>query len=198
MFQRLSQYINRITSVYFTTKHGNYTAKKVALLREFYELTNNYLKTQKTDYWLAYGTLLGYHRENGIISHDIDLDFGAPGEAFEAIWTNRSALPKGLKLYNTSHKHRGPKLFFSYKGFDADVYFYEKKGHLMDPFLISSIPADMAAFPQEWIYPLQKVEFLGELTYVPSNPKAYLEHCYGYIGRGAAFDKKTGYWYKKG
>jgi phosphorylcholine metabolism protein LicD len=197
MFQRLGQYLHRLTSVYLTSLPGGYTDKKVAVLKEFYQLTNDYMKAQGVEYWIAYGTLLGQHRINGILPHDIDIDYGAPGEAFDAIWNNREKLPKGLKLYNTSKNHRGPKLFFSYKGYDGDFYFYEKVDQTLVPYLISSIPSDMQVLPLEMIYPLKKVSFLDKETYISNKTKDYLELCYGYIGAGAAFDKKTGYWYKK-
>ncbi|MFY0627126.1 MAG: hypothetical protein JXR07_12575 [Reichenbachiella sp.] len=193
---RIWQYIKRISAVYFSALPGQYTEKKVEILKEFYFLTNSYLKNQNVDYWIAYGTLLGYHREKGILSHDIDLDYGAPGASFESIWNNRNTLPKGLTLENWSDRHRGPKLFFSYKGFDADIYFYEEVNEELVPFLISDIPADMEPVLRQNIYPLHEVDFLGDKTYIPENPKNYLEQCYGYIGPGAAFDKKTGYWYK--
>lgn len=197
MIRRIIQYTQRITAVYLNALPGGYNRRKLELLRTFYEATNSFLKDLGVDYWLSYGTLLGWYRERGIIAHDIDIDYAASTDAFELIWQNRDRLPSGFKLFDTSENHNGPKLFFSYKGFDADIYFYEKREGKMYPTLISSIPSDMIEFPQEWIYPLEEVTFLGAKTKVPSAPKAYLEHCYGYIGKNAAFDKKTGYYYEK-
>lgn len=197
MISRVFQYARRISAVYLSVLPGGYNRRKLELLTYFYENTNGFLRDLGVDYWISYGTLLGWYREGGIIAHDIDVDYSAPSEAFEVIWNNRDRLPDGFKLFDTSANHNGPKLYFSYKGFDADIYFYERKDGLMYPTLISSIPSDMIEFPEEWIYPLQEVSFLGYQTYVPSNAKAYLEHCYGYIGKNAAFDKKTGYYYEK-
>jgi len=197
MIKRLWQYLNRFASVYFYALPGGYTDRKIEILKKFYEISNTFLHELGVDYWLAYGTLLGYYREKGILKHDIDLDYGAPESSFDKIWNNKHLLPRELRLYNTSFKHRGPKLFFSYKGFDADIYFYEEKGDRLEPFLISSIPADMQALPVDFIYPLQPVDFLGLNTFVPAQSEKYLEHCYGYIGTNAIFDKQTGYWHEK-
>jgi len=197
MVLRLKQYLEQFISIYFHSIPGGYTARKISLLKQFYTLTNSYPRDLEIDYWLAYGTLLGYYREKGLLAHGIDLDYGAPEESFGKIWDNRHQLPRGLKLFNTSHRHKGPKLFFSYKGFDADIYFYGKKGNKMVPYLISSIPADMKAFPVDYIYPLVDRLFLGQTTFAPAKPKDYLKHCYRYIGRHAVFDPKSGYWYEK-
>ncbi len=197
MITRIFQYVQRFSAVYLNALPGAYNRRKLELLKEFYEKTNSFLKDLGVEYWLSYGTLLGWYREGGIIAHDIDIDYAASSDMYERILKDEDKLPVGLKLFDTSENHKGPKLYFSYKGFDADIYFYEKREGMMYPTLISSIPSDMIEFPEEWIYPLREVSFLNNQTYVPSNTKAYLEHCYGYIGKNAAFDKKTGYYYPK-
>lgn len=198
MLQRLGQYLNRFTAVYLTATPGKYTERKLQILQEFYELTNSFLQELEVDYWISYGTLLGHFREGGIIAHDIDIDYSANTSAYQKILDNQKKLPKGLKIFDTSKNHYGPKLFFSYKGFDGDIYFYDEKDGMMNPTLNSSIPSDMIPFPKEHIYPLKKVDFLERKTFVPNDSEAHLKHCYGYIGSNAAFDAKTGYYYPKG
>jgi phosphorylcholine metabolism protein LicD len=192
--RRIWQYILRIFFVYFFTLPGNYQNRKLKILREFYHLTNQFLMSLDIEYWLAYGTLLGYYREKDIIKHDIDLDFGATQQAYQVILNNQHKLPPVIKLFDTSKNHNGPKLFFSYKGFDTDIYFYDKKDNLLVPFLISSIPADMTPFDVNYIFPITKSDFLGGSTFIPADPLKYLEHCYGYIGKNAKFNKSTGLW----
>lgn len=198
MLERIGLYIQRYAAVYLCALPGRYTARKLKILQDFYDITNRFLKDLEVDYWISYGTLLGHYREGGIISHDIDIDYSANTNCYQKILDNKDKLPKGVKIYDYSERHFGPKLFFSYKGFDGDIYFYEEKDGLMHPTLKSSIPSDMTSFPKEHIYPLKTADFLGQETYIPNDSEAHLTHCYGYLGPNAAFDPDSGYYYPKG
>ena len=50
-----------------------FRTEAVELLQRFTEALN----AEGIDYWLEFGTLLGYYREHDFIAHDDDLDFGA-------------------------------------------------------------------------------------------------------------------------
>lgn len=193
---RLWQYIQRIINVYCVSLPGNYQNKKISHLKKIYQITNEYLKTLNIDYWLDFGTLLGYYREQDILPHDIDVDFGITEHYYIKIWTSRNMLPKGFTMYDTSHKHRGPKLFINYKGFDVDLYFYEDIGDKLASYEVTKYPSEMKPFDKNIAFPLKQVEFLGSSTFVPNASKKYLEHYYGYIGRNGIRDKSTGYWKK--
>ena len=52
-------------------------------------------------FWLDYGTLLGYYRENDFIKHDNDLDIGARVEDAEKIRTVLTS--NGFKLVHKYH-----------------------------------------------------------------------------------------------
>lgn len=190
------QKLQRIINVYFTTTPGNYTNKKLEILSKIYEVTNDYMKKTGAMYWIDFGTLLGYHREGTILPHDIDVDFGAHEDEFDKIWSKRNELPKGFKLYDTSDRHRGPKLYFNYKGFDADVYFYEDKDGTLTSYENSHYPNERTPYPKELAMPVKPAEFLGQKTFVPAQPVKYLEHIYNYLGSNGWRDKKTGYWYE--
>jgi hypothetical protein len=172
-------------------------AKRRALEVLFRE-SNLFLRNLGVDYWLVFGTLLGYFREGGIIRHDYDIDFGAHESEYERIWKNRHRLPKGFRLYDTSYKHPGPKLYISYQGWEADIYFFEDMSSTFRCFLASDYQGEVGPFPKNYIYPLKKALFLGESTFVPNLPKPYLTHMYGYLGKDAVQDKITGYWHHKG
>lgn len=194
---RLWQYIERIINVYCVSVPGNYQNKKISHLQQIYQVTNGYLKTLGVDYWLDFGTLLGYYREQGILPHDIDVDFGVSELYFEKIWTSQHLLPKGFTMYDTTHKHRGPKLFINYKGFDVDLYFYEDTGDKLASYEVTKYPSEMKPFDKNLAFPLIKVDFLGSSTFVPNSSKEYLEHYYGYIGKNGVRNESTGYWSEK-
>ncbi|MEQ6122443.1 LicD family protein [Reichenbachiella sp. MALMAid0571] len=193
----LWQHIQRFTNVFFTAIPGNYKQRLRAILRHAYQVTNNHLQQLNIDYWLDYGTLLGYYREKDILAFDLDIDFGIPECFYSKIWESRHSLPKGFVMYDSSYRHRGPKLYIQYKGFKIDLYFYEDKNEMLANYEITKYPCEVKPLSKEITFPLKKVAFLEASTLVPNQPKAYLEHYYGYIGADAVRDKSTGYWRKK-
>ena len=168
---RLWQYIQRIINVYCVSLPGNYQNKKISHLKKIYQVTNGYLKTLDIDYWLDFGTLLGYYREQDILPHDIDVDFGITEKYFKKIWASKQMLPKGFTMYDTSHNHRGPKLFISYKGFYVDLYFYEDQGKKIASYERSKYPSDSKPLDKHLVFPIKEIEFLGSSTFIPNAPK---------------------------
>ena len=91
-------------------------------LGELFAAANGLLRGGGVDYWLVFGTLLGHHREGGLIPGDQDIDFGAPEREHGRIWELRRALPAGYQMKDTSRFHDGPKLFISSgDGWKADI-----------------------------------------------------------------------------
>lgn len=193
----IKQKIQRIFYVYFGTTPGNYKQKKLEILREIFVVTNQYMKNTDATFWIDFGTLLGNYREGTILAHDIDVDFGAHEDEFEKIWSKRNTLPKGFKLYDTSFRHRGPKLYFNHKGFDADVYFYEDKDGTFTSYENSHYPSERTPFAKELALPVSSIKFLDQETFEPAKPKYYLEHIYNYLGSDGRRDTKTGYWHQR-
>lgn len=194
---RIYQYVRRFINVYLCALPGGYQERKLHILRQFFVVVNAYLQKLEVDYWLDFGTLLGFYRENDILPHDIDVDFGAHERDFLKIWNARHQLPAGFTMYDTSFRHNGPKLYVTFKGFDADVYFYsERTGHLQSTEK-ARYANEMQEVPKELIYPLKSATFLGKTTKVPADTKAYLEFVYGYIGSDAIRNTTTGFWSKK-
>ena len=171
--------------------------KLLALKRLFVE-TNRWLARTGAEYWLVYGTLLGQFREGAILPHDTDIDLGAHEKDFHRILGHRHLLPPGFRLFDTSRRHKGPKLYVCFQGWEADIYFYRENDGMLRSYENSRNLGEITPFPKSWIYPLAPVEFLGEKTLVPNRPRAYLEHVYRYIGPDAVQDKATGYWYARG
>lgn len=155
---------------------------------------NRYLRGLGVEYWINYGTLLGYHRGGGLLPGDRDVDFGAHEREFQRVWERRAALPPGFSMHDTSPKHRGPKLYVAYEGWEADIYFYEDRGEVLASYERSHNPGDVAPFPRDFVYPRQEVTLLAERTWAPAQIEAWLRHTYGYIGEDAVRDRRTGYW----
>lgn len=171
-------------------------ARREALIHLF-RSSNAHLASLGIDYWISFGTLLGWHRERQILAHDYDVDFGAPIAAFDRIWNSRNRLPPGLRLFDTSFRHPGPKLYFSYQGWEADVYFYTENHGQLRTLLNRAYPAETAPFPIEWQYPLRSVTLHEVATFVPAETEKWLLHTYGYIGPNAVQDKTTGHFHPR-
>lgn len=193
---RFFQYIQRIFFLFFAGSPLKYKNKRSDYLRNLYATTNRFLKNLEVEYWLDYGTLLGYYREGDIIGHDIDIDFGAREKYYEKIRSNDHLLPSGFSLYDTSDRHYGPKLYISYRGFDADIYFYEENDSLK-PYEKTKWKNESKALPRELFFPLKEARFLDSSTFVPNRTEEYLVRRYGYLGGDGVRDKETGFWYKE-
>ena len=169
------------------------SAAKSATLATLFRTVNAHLRRLPCDYWLVYGTLLGWHREGNLLAHDHDVDFGVPVAEFAKVWASRAALPPGFTMYDTSHRHHGPKLYVAHHGWEADIYFFiEHEGRLHSSER-SANPGDMLPFPREWFYPPRATGLLGEPTWVPAQPEPYLGHVYRYLGPDAVRDPVTRY-----
>lgn len=167
-------------------------AREAALVTLFRGV-NRHLRRLGGDYWLAYGTLLGWHREGRILAHDADVDFGVPVARYPEILASRDALPAGFRLFDTSHRHHGPKLYFEYEGWEADLYFFTAESGQLRSTERSINPGETEPFPREYFFPLQPATFLGEPTWVPAQVVPYLKHVYRYIGPDAVRDPITRY-----
>jgi len=115
--------------------------------------------------------------------------------SYEALRAQKDHMPKGLKFYDTSHKHFGPKIFFSYKGYDFDVFFYEDEGDTVRTFVEANHPNERQHIPKKLIWPLKEGIFLDERITTPGDTKGYLELMYGYLGTGGSRDPETGLWH---
>ncbi|SNS59706.1 LicD family protein [Ekhidna lutea] len=192
---RLTQYIKRIANVVLFALPGQYRKRKLQILEEMFQKGLLVLNETGEAYWLDFGTLLGYHRTGSIIPHDVDIDIAMMESSYEKVKALKDKLPKGLSFHDTSANHEGPKIYFSYKGYDFDIFFYEDEGETIRTFVEADYPNERQHIPKELVYPLKEDIFLGETVTVPSNTLAYLELMYGYLGTGGWRDQKTGLWH---
>ncbi|WP_421773377.1 LicD family protein [Gracilimonas sp.] len=164
------------------------------ILWELFEYSNQFLREIEADYWVDFGTLLGFYRENNLISHDIDIDFGCHEKHYQFILDNLDKLPAELTIHDTSSRHNGPKLYMSYKGFDADIYFYREEGNQLFSTEKTNWENYNAPHSKDQVFPLNDFEIKGIQTQVPYNPEAYLKTIYGSLDKNAIRNPVTGYW----
>ena len=173
----------------------NHRQKARADLRQFYLGLNAYLQELDVDYWLAYGTLLGYFRDRDLILGDSDIDFGLHEEDYQRLLDYRHRLPPGYTLVDTSHKHGGPKLYIRSGLFAADLYFYQSEGEHLRLFLNSHYVADRTPVPRSLILPTRPDQFLGQPTRVPNQVEELMLWTYQYLGNDGKLDPATGFWH---
>lgn len=195
-FLRIKQYLTRFFHVYFLTLPGWYRDKKLAILRDLFVGSAQFLNDIGEEYWMDFGTLLGYYRERDIIPHDIDVDFAMHEKSYRNVLSKKHLLPKGFSFYDTSHRHRGPKLYLNYKGFDADIYFYEDLGDSVRSYENTKWPNEKREIPKALIYPLKSVNLFDKKISVPVLIEEYLRYIYGYLGSNGRRNLKTGFWEK--
>ena len=165
---------------------------------QLYRVCNQYLSETGATYWIVYGTLLGYLRTGALLPGDYDVDFAAISDDFELIWENRNKLPTGFKMFDTSYRHGGPKLYIKNKNdWEADIYFYSKNSSHWRAYISDWEEGHKQPVHHDLLFPLLKVEFLGKKTNIPAKTVDFLKKTYGYIGPDAIQDKKTGYWKKQ-
>ncbi len=192
---RLIQYLKRVANVVLFALPSRYQKRKLEILEEMFKLSVQTLRKTKEPFWLDFGTLLGKYRTNSIIPHDIDIDIAMMKESYEKVKDLEGQMPKGLRFYDTSYKHYGPKIFFSYKGYDFDIFFYDDEGDTIRSFVEANWPNERQYLPKKLVFPLKETQFLGEKVFVPADSKGYLEKMYGYLGTGGWRDQQTGLWH---
>lgn len=172
--------------------HQVFLEKSPKALLKLSELINNYDKPIKV--WLEFGTLLGYYRENGIISHDEDIDFGIEesenvhdficylnrnGFKLSKMYTiksqENSCLEDFIAEYNVKFEQYVSIDFFVFKTKNSKKYSY----HFDEPidkikpykFIVNQI--EMSDFG------LIEGNFLGGKFFTPDNIEKHLSSIYG-------------------
>lgn len=172
----------------------NHQERARTRLRELYLTLNQFLQDLEVDYWLAYGTLLGYHRESDLILGDHDIDVALLARDYQKVKDFQHRLPAGFHLVDTSAQHGGPKLYLRHGLFAADLYFYEERDQHLRLYLRSHLIADRTPVPKDLILPTRPARFLGQATRVPNQVEELLKWTYGYLGPDGRQDPETGFW----
>jgi phosphorylcholine metabolism protein LicD len=143
-----------------------------------------------SDFWLDYGTLLGFVREKDIIKHDIDLDFGVATNKPDTL--SASLQNSGFKLtQQTEVENRIVMQQYSYKGIGFDIFYYAKDGNNIYTYVWL---ANSYTIPQKEAYAQNRgklykivfgkiettnIEFLGKKFKIPKDYNSYLIEHYG-------------------
>lgn len=196
MITLISYHLRRIkeyTQRYFYTSIF-YPSSKKEILWELFVEVNKFLADLNIEYWTNYGTLLGFYRDQDLIEHDIDIDFGCDDQLNELIWSNKNKLSAGFKLYDSSSRHLGPKFYISYKGFDADIYFYKNEEDYLHTYEKTDWENYSRPIPTKLVYPLQELNVRNIKTLVPRSTEEYLKFIYGNLEAHAKRNRNTGFW----
>lgn len=180
--------------LYWKFKKYRYDCKQNVKIKKFQKdglelltLFANTLNAAEIDYWLDFGTLLGYYREHDFIKHDNDLDFGAYIEDAEKI--RKVLISVGFELVRNYWVvgEDGKEDCFRFNDSTVDVFYYKKNGNKLignsfNPLktvkLNEIIPFQVMQFIQPYSG-LKRDLFLGVEVKVPKNADEYLRANYG-------------------
>jgi hypothetical protein len=135
------------------------------------------LEAQGIDYWIDFGTLLGFRREADIIVSDKDADLSILAEEKPRVVALAPAFARvGLQLTDRGGRSqqvlriRDPRT-----GYHLDIYTYRRDGDL----LRSDLHSPAEDIPRRLVERHHRAAFLGGTVRVPEDVDAVLRHRYG-------------------
>jgi len=181
------KYVDTKLKAYISKKNKSFNKNGMQVLKTFCTLLNN----AHIPFWLCYGTLLGYIRENGLLKHDFDFDFGMwrtdYNKDFEDLLVNAGfTLVHQYKTINTEYD--AFEQTYEKDGVSIDIFYHYKNEEKTWTHVFYREPEDID-LNSKGLYrirkldyptaPLQLISFLGNNVYMPSNPEIYLGEIYG-------------------
>ena len=141
------------------------------------ELLDKILRETKTPYWLTDGTLLGYYRENNLLSHDTDTDIGIMFQDFRPT-TLRRMQEAGFEIYHTfGYPENSFEISLTRKGIKTDLFFFYPRG---DKVYHCAFFKGQQRIDYEYDrFDLQDIDFLGHRFSAPTNILRYVTTKYG-------------------
>ncbi len=173
---------------YIKFKHS--LKKRNKAIKEYgYDLLNEVcvsLKNSKIVFFCAYGTLLGFIRENGFIPYDLDIDMGVL-ETDDFTWNKLDNILKetGLKLKHQFKLDDGTITERTYYKGNAtiDFFLHKKRGKEMVAYIYDQEENDENFFVRESVVPLaDKIVFENKnnvVVPIMTNYNNYLTAVYG-------------------
>jgi len=173
-----------ISKIYYPYKNYRIRSKTEIILKKL----NDVFEKNTKDYWLDYGTLLGYVRERKIIKGDLDLDFGVIADKSLSTYLEKEEiyLIQQLEVEGvlTAEQYR-------YKDIGFDIFYYRLEDNKLKTNVWLALDYSI---PQKVVYEQGKGE-LGEnifsifqtkqITFykvpfkIPENSDLYLKEHYG-------------------
>lgn len=186
----------------FYSWYHNYNLRKLKkesdIRREYFleeaeVLFNNLAITlNKADilFWLDYGTLLGFYRDNDFIKHDNDLDLGARIE--DATKIRKVLSENGFKLVSQySSNDGGMEECYKYLHTCVDIFYYREDKHRQTLYcttyitrrhLFPSMRKKFTCWVKRVDFPMmnfKSVKFKGVDVHIPEDTQSYLKCVYG-------------------
>ena len=174
-----------IKKIYYPYKNYRIRSKASIILKKIHKV----FEKNTEDYWLDYGTLLGYVREKKIIKGDLDLDFGVVCKESLAKHLEKEEiyLINKLEVEGTLAAEQ-----YRYQDIGFDIFYYRKKN---DNQIETNVWLALDySIPQKIAYEQGKGE-LGEILFskiktqevefynipfrIPTNSELYLNEHYG-------------------
>ena len=142
------------------------------------------------DYWLDYGTLLGFFREGKIIEGDDDLDFGLITN--DGLSISRHMEEAGFEIIKQV-KVEGKTTFeqYVYKGFRFDLFYYRREGgscvtntwlpdHYNVPQKVAYEKGECTISETTFLdFNTKEIVFYNCMFRVPENEESYLSQHFG-------------------
>lgn len=165
------------------TDTGEYN---IDIMKKFLDKTVQIFKHLNIRPVLAYGSLLGYARDDGLIPWDDDMDMGLTKDEIKLVLDNKSlfnrqgidvirqALLPIIKLCPSTLKRINPITRWSWPFIDLFTYTEDRDLIVLDETHFSS-----QKFPMKNWYPLKPVKFLDIDMYVPNKTNLILDDLYG-------------------
>lgn len=127
-------------------------------------------------YWLTDGTLLGFYRENGFISHDSDIDLAVPINAYSDVIFKEMESQGFAFVRQLGAVGKGLELTFQKNAVNVDIFFfYREAGRLFHSAWLKDLEIRYYYEPFE----LKVTVFNGLVVNVPADTKSYLVQKYG-------------------
>ena len=175
------------TIVYYPYKNYRIRSKAAVILGKMYKIFEEHTE----DYWLDYGTLLGYIREGKIIKGDLDMDFGVITSYQKSL--EQYMVDEGFVISQqiiVEGKVTAEQYIYDGVGFDIFYYRYIDDDKIATNVWLTedrTVPQKVS-YQQgggelgETVFKFQgteDIEFYGMPFKVPKNSASYLEQHYG-------------------